>query len=112
MPSCHPAASVTVTTVGMISTIFGISRVVSSIRAGIDSRPMIGPSTNPRNRSMIVHAAPPATCRNSSGHSLLAAMPAISSAEHDRHDRQPRARDDLEVRSCSRGGCADPRLDA
>ena len=34
--SCQPAASVSVTTVGMISTIFGISFVVNSIRAGID----------------------------------------------------------------------------
>ena len=32
--SCQPAASVTVTTVGMISTIFGISRVVNSTRGG------------------------------------------------------------------------------
>jgi hypothetical protein len=39
----------------------GISRVVNSIRAGIDIEPMIGPSTSPRNRSMIVQAAPDAT---------------------------------------------------
>ena len=66
------------TTVGMIRTIFGISFVVNSIRAGIDIRPMMGPRTRPRKRSMIVQAAPPATWRNSSGHSLLAAMATIS----------------------------------
>ena len=65
--SCQPAASVTVTTVGMISTIFGISRVVNSTRAGIESLPMIGPSTKPRKRSMTVQAEPATTCRNSSG---------------------------------------------
>ncbi len=59
-PSCQPAASVAVTIVGMISTSFGISREVSSIFAGTDIAPMIGPSTSPRNRSMIVQEAPPA----------------------------------------------------
>jgi hypothetical protein len=63
----------------MISTILGISRVVNSTRAGIDMRPMIGPRTNPRNRSMIVQAAPPTTCRNVSGHSSSTAMPTIRS---------------------------------
>src|SRR4051794_18760980 len=74
MPSCHPAASVSVTTVGMIRTIFGMRRVVISMRAGIERLPRIGPRTRPRNRSMIVHAAPPATCRNSTGHSLSDAI--------------------------------------
>ena len=62
----------------MISTILGIKRVVNSIRAGIDMRPMIGPSTRPRNRSMIVQAAPPATCRNSSGHRVLTSIATTS----------------------------------
>src|ERR1700739_1091669 len=58
----------------MISPILGISLVVTSPRAGIDIRPMMGPRTRPRNRSMIVQAAPPATWKNSSGHRLLTAM--------------------------------------
>ena len=86
--SCQPAASVSVTTVGMISTIFGISRVVNSTRAGIDMLPMIGPSTRPRKRSITVHAAPPATCRNSSGQSLLTAIADDQRDERDRDDRQ------------------------
>ena len=61
----------------MISSIFGISRVVNSIRAGTDIRPMIGPSTSPRKRSMIVHAAPNATWKNVSGQSLLTAIATI-----------------------------------
>src|SRR6185312_16058834 len=64
----------------MIRTILGISLVVNSIRAGTDILPMIGPRTRPRNRSMIVHAAPPATWQNVSGHSLLDAIAAMSSA--------------------------------
>ena len=91
-PSCQPAASVIVTTVGMISTIFGISLVVNSTRAGTDSRPMIGPSTNPRKRSMIVQAAPPATWRNSSGHSLSAAIAAITSTARSPTSDQALAR--------------------
>ena len=90
-PSCQPAASVAVTTVGMISTIFGISRVVNSTRAGIDIRPMIGPSTRPRNRSMIVQAAPPATWKNISGHSLLDAIATISSTATIATSTSPRA---------------------
>src|ERR1700712_3047435 len=77
-PSCQPAARVIVTTVGMISTIFGISLVVNSTRAGIDRRPMIGPSTSPRKRSMIVQAEPNTTCMNSIGHSLSTAIATIS----------------------------------
>ena len=89
-PSCQPAASVAVTTVGMISTIFGIRRVVNSIRAGIDMLPMIGPRTSPRNRSTIVHAAPPATWKNSSGHSLLDSIAAISSTATTATTTSPR----------------------
>ncbi len=61
-----------------MTTIFGISLVVNSIRAGIDIEPMIGPRTRPRNRSMIVQAAPPATWKKVSGHSELTAMAMIS----------------------------------
>src|ERR1700761_9480889 len=64
----------------MISTILGISLGVNSTRAGTDILPMIGPRTRPRKRSMMVQAAPPATWKNSSGHSLLEAMAAISPA--------------------------------
>src|SRR3954453_8761505 len=53
----------------MMSSSFGISRVVSSTRAGIASRPRIGPSTNPRKRSNDAHSPPPATGRNSRPHS-------------------------------------------
>src|SRR5579859_3102941 len=74
MPSCQPAASVIVTTIGMITTIFGISRVVISIRAGTDSRPRIGPMISPMNRSTIVHDAPPTTWKKSIGHFLFAAI--------------------------------------
>src|SRR4051812_41424977 len=65
----------------MISTSFGISRVVSSTRAGIDIRPMIGPSTSPRKRSMIVHAAPKTTWRNSSGQNRFHAIAATSTTK-------------------------------
>ena len=67
-----------VTTVGMMSSIFGMSRVVNATRAAGGMLPMIGPSTRPRNRSMIVHAAPNETWRNTSGHSLSIAMPTTS----------------------------------
>ena len=59
--SWNPAANVIVTSVGTISTIFGISRFASSIRAGTERRPMIGPSTRPKKRSIPVHTPPPAT---------------------------------------------------
>ena len=62
----------------MMSRTLGISRVVISMRAGIDRRPRIGPSTSPRNRSIEVHSAPKATWKNSSAQSLLAAIAAIS----------------------------------
>lgn len=78
MANCHPEASVSVTTAGMISTILGVSLMVSSTRAGTDMLPMIGPRIRPRKRSMIVQAAPPATWKNSSGHSLLTAIATIS----------------------------------
>jgi len=55
-PSCQPRPAC-VTTVGMISTIFGIRRVVNSIRAG-STACHDRPSTKPRNRSMTVHDAP------------------------------------------------------
>ncbi len=69
--SCQPATSVAVTIVGISTTIFGMNLVVNSIRAGIESPPRIGPTMKPTNRSMIVQAAPNATCMNTSGHSVL-----------------------------------------
>src|SRR6202012_676325 len=58
----------------MIRTIFGISLVVISIRAGTASLPRIGPRTKPRKRSMIVQAAPKATWKKVSGQSSLTAI--------------------------------------
>jgi len=81
----------------MMITILGISLVVNSTRAGGDMLPMIGPRTRPRNRSMIVQAAPPATWKNSTGHSLFEAMPAISRDHPDRGEHQALAGNDLEV---------------
>src|SRR3954454_12952433 len=77
-PSCQPDASVHVTSVGMMSRSFGMRRVVSSTRAGIASRPRIGPSTNPRKRSNDVHRPPAATWKNSSAHSRAAAIATTS----------------------------------
>src|SRR5579875_1388233 len=74
--SCQPDASVIVTSVGMISSIFGISRRESSMRAGMESWAMIGPRTKPRNRSMPVHRPPPTTWKNSSAHRRLTATAA------------------------------------
>src|SRR4051794_607753 len=62
----------------MMSSSFGMSRVVSSTRAGIARRPRIGPSTNPRNRSNDVHSPPAATWKNSSAQSLFAAIATTS----------------------------------
>ena len=53
---------------------------------------------------MIVQAAPNATCRNSSGQSLLAAIATIRSDEGDRDRYQALARDDLEVEMLGAGG--------
>ena len=72
--SCHPAARVQTTTVGMMSSILGMSRVVNSTRAGMDSRPRIGPSTNPRNRSRVVQKVPPTTWKKSTPHFESVAM--------------------------------------
>ena len=58
---------------------------------------MIGPSTSPRNRSMIVHAAPPATCRNISGQSSVAAIATTSNATATATITRPFAGHDLEV---------------
>ena len=54
------------TSVGMRSTIFGMNLAENSARAGIESRPRIGPTTSPTNRSMPVHSPPPATWLKSS----------------------------------------------
>jgi hypothetical protein len=64
--SWKPAASVIVTSVGMIRSIRGISRFVSSTRAGTGSDRMIGPITKPMNRSSAVHIPPPTTWKKSS----------------------------------------------
>ena len=95
-----------VTTIGMMMTIFGISRVVNSIRAGIDIEPMIGPSTRPRKRSMIVQAAPPATWRKSSGQSRSAAIAATTGADRDGGEDETKARHDLELQGPGRAAGA------
>ena len=46
---------------------------------------------------MIVQAAPPATWKNVSGHSLLDSIATISSTATDRDQHEPAARHDLEV---------------
>ena len=46
---------------------------------------------------MIVHAAPPATWKNVSGHSLLDSIATISSTATTATSTSPRARHDLEV---------------
>ena len=43
-----------------------MNRVENSIRAGIDIRPMIGPTTKPTNRSIAVHSPPPTTWQKTS----------------------------------------------
>src|SRR5207249_4892099 len=74
----NPAASVTITSVGMSSTIFGMNRLENSTRACTDMRRRIGPMTKPTNRSTLVQSAPPATWKKSSAHSLLLAIAATS----------------------------------
>src|SRR5579875_738037 len=71
LASCQPATRVQVTTVGMMSSILGISRVVTSTRAGIERRPRIGPSTNPRKRSSAVQKPPPTTWKKSTAQLAL-----------------------------------------
>ena len=61
----------------MISTIFGISFFVSSIRPGIARLPRIGPRTSPRKRSSAVQIPPPATWKKSSAQCELVAIAAI-----------------------------------
>ena len=108
--SCQPAASVIVTTVGMITTIFGISLVVNSIRAGIDIEPMIGPSTKPRNRSRIVHAAPPATWKNRRSPTWIASRSRRSRRRLARRRyQQPDPGDDVELRESRARAGESPR---
>src|SRR5579875_275900 len=73
-----PAANVMSTSVGMSSTILGMNRAMNSARAGIDKRPMIGPTTRPTKRSMAVHSAPPATWLNMSAQVQLPAIATIT----------------------------------
>ena len=51
---------------------------------------------------MIVQAAPPATWKNSSGHSLLDGDGGDQQPHDDRDDRQALERDDLEVKRLGR----------
>ena len=61
----------------MRRTIFGMNRVVNSMRAGIDIPPMIGPTMRPTNRSMAVQSPPPTTWKNTSAQRLLLAIATI-----------------------------------
>src|SRR5206468_10646450 len=61
--------------------ISGTSRVESATRAGIGSRPKIGPRMSPRKRSMIVHAEPKTTWKNSSGQKRFATIATTSAAK-------------------------------
>ncbi len=55
-----------------------MNRAENSARAGIDSRPRIGPTISPTNRSIAVHSAPPTTWQKVSAHSQLPAMDAMT----------------------------------
>src|SRR4051794_11074198 len=87
----------------MMSSSFGISRVVSSTRAGIASRPRIGPSTNPRKRSNDVHSPPAATWKNSSAHSRSAAIATTSATSTAPTIGRPRSGT---ISKSGRGGAA------
>ena len=89
----------------MISSIFGISRVLNSTRAGSDRLPRIGPIASPKKRSIPVHAPPPPTWKNSSGQNLFDAIAATSATNTIATTAAP-ARDDLEVRPRRRLCCA------
>src|ERR1035437_2524784 len=66
------------TSVGMITSIFGMNRVENSIRAGTDILPMMGPMARPTKRSIPVHRPPPATWKKSSAQSQFPAMDTMS----------------------------------
>src|SRR3954469_12503535 len=87
----------------MMSRSFGMSFVVSSTRAGIARSPRIGPSTNPRNRSNEVHSPPAATWKNSSAHSLFAAIAATSAISTTPTIGRPRSGP---ISKSARGGAA------
>jgi len=90
--SWKPAARVIVTTVGMIKSIFGMNRVENSIRAGIDIRPMIGPTTKPTKRSIAVHSPPPTTWQNIRPQRASRADCHDHADQHERHDPAARER--------------------
>src|SRR5579875_553993 len=68
----------------MISSIWGISRRVSAMRAGTSMRARMGPITKPMKRSMAVQSAPQLTWRKFNAHNELLVMaatrPAITAA--------------------------------
>ena len=73
-----------------------MSCVVNWTLAGVGIAPMIGPSTKPRNRSMIVHAAPPARAGTSAA-TVVDRNRDDHSGRRDRHEEQSHAWNDLEV---------------
>src|SRR5262249_35160705 len=56
-----PEPSVSVTSVGISSSIFGMKRAMNSARACGERLPKIGPRKSPTKRSIAVQAPPPAT---------------------------------------------------
>ena len=51
-----------------------MNRIENSTRAGSESRPMIGPTTNPTNRSIPVQSPPPTTWQKTSPQRSLRAI--------------------------------------
>src|SRR5579859_5473589 len=96
--SWNPAASVISTSVGISSTIFGMNRAVNSARAATDSRPRIGPTISPTNRSIAVHRPPPTTWQNASAHSQFPATDAMTNATTTATIGRPRS-----GTTCTRG---------
>ncbi|HEY6315979.1 MAG TPA: hypothetical protein VIY52_34945 [Streptosporangiaceae bacterium] len=88
----------------MSSTIFGMNRAANSARAGTDSRPRIGPTISPTNRSIAVHSPPPTTWQKVSAHSQLPAIAAMTNATTTATVGSPRTGTTC---TCGRGGlCA------
>ena len=51
------------------------------MRAGMDKRPKIGPTTKPTNRSTAVQSPPPTTWKKSIAHNLFEAIAATSATK-------------------------------
>ena len=80
-----------------------MKRVENSIRAGIDIRPMIGPTTKPTKRSMAVQSPPPTMWQKTSPQRELRAMATTTPISTIATSGSPFG-DDLELRPL-RGDC-------